>query len=396
MPRWMEDSATGGSLMTSKEVRKALGATVRATRARVAQDFWPLLQATAAATAAWAIALQFGDDRDPFFAPVAAVIALNAERGERGRNALRLLSGVFIGIITAELTLVLLGGGHGGLALATFLATVTARAVGGARIVMAQAAAAAILTVATSAGEGGIERLVDASIGAAVSLVFTQILFSPEPVALVRRAESAALVGLGEGLGRVADALERDDDELATSALAKLRGVRDQLSGLARMRKASGRVVRRSLVWRSRAAPVVRERENAAHLDLLANSCVLLARTTAFLETEDRHSLAPSVKQLADAIGTVAEDLSEREHRQNAADCALELARWQRDHEATTTDTMAASIALRLVAIDVMVFAGVDHEVAVAAADEGTGELPIATPQSAPKFPFRLRRQPRR
>ena len=50
-------------------------------------------------------------------------------------------------------------------------------------------------------GEAGFQRLVDALIGAGVALVFTQIRFSPEPVALLRRAEAAALADMADGLG---------------------------------------------------------------------------------------------------------------------------------------------------------------------------------------------------
>jgi len=37
---------------------------------RVAGNAWPLLQGTAAATAAWVIARRLGDHPDPFFAPI--------------------------------------------------------------------------------------------------------------------------------------------------------------------------------------------------------------------------------------------------------------------------------------------------------------------------------------
>jgi uncharacterized membrane protein YgaE (UPF0421/DUF939 family) len=89
-----------------------------------------------------------------------------------------------------------LGGGYGTLALATFVAMAIARALGGARVTVAQAAAGAILTVAVANGEAGPDRLVDALIGAGVALVFSQLLFSPEPVALLRRAEAAALADI--------------------------------------------------------------------------------------------------------------------------------------------------------------------------------------------------------
>lgn len=376
---------------------RRVASALRKASARVKDDGWPLLQATAAATIAWAIANALGDHPDPFFAPIAAVIAMNAERGERGINALRLLSGVFIGIMVAELTVVSLGDGYGRLALATAVAMTVARAMGGARIVLAQAAGSAILTVVTSAGEGGIDRLIDASIGAGVALVFTQVLFSPEPVALLRRAEASALTGLAEGLHLTASALEQGDDDLSERAITRLRDVRDQLADLSRARKASGRVVRHSLAWRSRAAPVVRETENAGHLDLLGSSCLMLARTTTVLDGADRRTVAPNVQELAGAIAAVAKDPGGKNARQRAADRALDLVRKPFDLEVATASIDAAYVALRMVAMDVMVFAGVDQEVAEAAVKEGTGEIPVVRPPRAARQPFRfIRRRPRR
>ena len=135
----------------------------------------------------------------------------------------------------------------GTLALATFAAMAVAVALGAARVTIAQAAASAILTVAVADGQAGPDRLVDALIGAGVALVFTQILFSPEPVALLRRAEAAALADMADALGLTARALEGDDDELADRAMSKLRDLRDRLAELSRTRRASSRVVRHSL-----------------------------------------------------------------------------------------------------------------------------------------------------
>ena len=239
------------------------------------------MQGTAAATAAWLIASNVIDHHEPFFAPIAAVIALNAPLGERGLNALRLLAGVVVGITAGEAATFVLGGGLGTLAVATFAAMAAARALGGARITIAQAATGAILTVAVANGEAGTERLEDALIGAGVALVFSQFLFSPEPVALLRRAEAAALADMAAGLELAAQSVQRDDPELADRALTRMRGLRDRLAELGRTRQASERVARRSAVWRSQRAPVVRERENAGHLDLLGGSCLLLVRTAS-------------------------------------------------------------------------------------------------------------------
>ena len=105
-----------------------------------------------------------------------------------------------VGILAGELAVAVLGDGYGPLALAIFVATCVARALGGARIVIAQAPAGAILTVAVADGHVGGQRLVDALIGGSVALVFSQLLFAPEPVALLRRAEATALATIAEAL----------------------------------------------------------------------------------------------------------------------------------------------------------------------------------------------------
>src|SRR5215213_4598547 len=276
---------------------------------RVAGNAWPLLQGTAAATAAWVIARRLGDHPDPFFAPIAAVVALNASRGERGSNALRLLVGVVVGIVAAELAIGVSGAGYGTLALATFAA-------------MAEA------------------------------------------VALLRRAEATALTDLAGALERTARALERDDDELAERAMNSLRDLRDRLAELSRARRASSRVVRHSLVWRTRMAGVVRESENAGHLDLLGGSCLLLTRTALAMSLPERRRLAPGVRELAAAVADLARAPGDRPTRQRAADRALDLAR-SAGSPGQYQPAVAAAAAFQMVATDVMVFAGVDPGQAV-------------------------------
>jgi uncharacterized membrane protein YgaE (UPF0421/DUF939 family) len=344
----------------------------------VAADRWPLLQKTAAATAAWVIAKYVLDHHEPFFAPIAAVVALNTALGERGLNALRLLEGVFVGIIVGELTLLALSGGYGSIALATFVAMAAARALGGARIVLAQAAVGAILVVASANADAGGERLVDALVGAGVALFFSQFLFSPEPVALLHRAEGAALTGMGEALELTAQALERDDDGRGEHAMISLRELRDHLAELSRMRRASPRVARRSAVWRSRTAPVVRESENAGHLDLLGSSCLMLARTAAATNSPARHELVRSVRGLAEVLEELGEEPGDRARRQHAADRALETVRpLARAGPSDGPLHSAAVAATQMVAADLMAFTGVEPEQAVEAVLAAMGEPQI-------------------
>jgi hypothetical protein len=371
---------------------RVMGACARAL-GRFAANAWPLLQSTLAAATAWMLANWLGDHPDPFFAPMAAVVALNTSRGERGANALRLLVGVVVGIVAGELAVGALGGSYGTLALATFAAMAGAVALGGARVMIAQAATGAILTVAVADGQAGLHRLADALVGAGVALVFTQVLFSPQPVTLLRRAEAAALADMADGLELTARALERDDDELAERAMASLRDLRDRMAELSRTRRASSRVVRHSLLWRTMSKPVVRESENAGHLDLLDGSCLLLTRTALTMSPPDRRRLAPSVRELAGAIGDLARAPGDRPARQRAADRALDLARSAPGSPTRSQSALAAMVAIRMVATDVMVFAGVDPGQAAAAVREGSGALDVSDPPPEPRMPFHSNRR---
>lgn len=374
------------------------GAGERGTAAlrRAAPVAWPLLQSTAAATLAWVIAKHGLGHADPFFAPIAAVIALNTSLGERGLNALRLVQGVIVGIVAGELTLLTVGSGAGALALAVFAAMTVARAMGGVRIVIAQAAVGAILIIALGDAEAGPQRLIDALIGAGVALGFSQILFSPEPVALVRRAASDVLKQLAEGVELAARALEHDDRELGGRAMSRLRDLHSRIVELRRVTQASRRVVRHSVAWRSRTAPVVRETENVGHLDLLSGSCLMLARAAIEMDPADRRWLAPSVRVLAAAMADLAGDPGDRATRQRAADHALDLARRVAGDDAPSGSPRAAAIVIvRIVATDVMVFAGVDPAQAADAVREGTGELSVPDPPVLPPSPLRPRRRRR-
>jgi uncharacterized membrane protein YgaE (UPF0421/DUF939 family) len=347
-----------------------------------------LVQGTAAAVSAWVLAKYLVNHHDPFFAPIAALVALNTVLGERGLNALRLLQGVFLGIVVGEATLGVLGGSYGSMALAILVATTAARALGGTRVTIAQAAIGAIITVGRADAEAGVERVTDALIGTGVAVVFSQLLFSPQPLALLRHAERVVLETLAGGLSLTAAGLEQGDVELAERGIEQLRDLPEDVTELRRLRRATSRFAQRT-VWRSQRALVVRENENADQLDFLGGSCLLLARVAPSLTVEDRRKVAPGVRTLADLLASLAARLGDLETRQRAADRALEVATTigtdDLDRESILTLVI---MAVRTVATDVIVFAGVDVDDAVAAVREGILEQHVREP--APMAPRRF------
>jgi hypothetical protein len=102
------------------------------------------------------------------------------------------------------------------------------------------------------------------------------------------------------------------------------------------------------------------------------------------------------VRELADAIADLADSPGDRSTRQEAADRALDVARQLATSERPSEpEAVAAIVALRTAASDLMVFAGVDADQAEAAVREGTGEFRVPTPPSAPRAPFGLPRPTR-
>jgi hypothetical protein len=318
-----------------------------------------IFQGTAAATLAWIIARFVANNHEPFFAPIAAVVALNASPGERGSNAVRLLIGVFVGILVGDATIYTIGREYWSLSLAVFVAMAIAKALGGVRIVNAQAAASAILTVIVTT-QPGSSRLADALIGAGVALVFSQFLFSPEPVRLLRRAESAALLEMSNVLELTAQALDRGDEELVRQAMNRLRDLRDGLTELARVRHASMATARHSLVWRRRVSLMVGETESAGHLDLLGGSCLMLTRLALSVNPSERRKLAPSVQEISSVLSDLAKSPGDRATRQNAADQSISAIRGLTSEAPLNSASAAAEIAVRAVATDIMIFAGID------------------------------------
>lgn len=366
-----------GARAVMRRVAAGLSDAVR----RTAADGWRLLQATVSATAAWLVARYVLDHPAPYFAPISAIIALTADLGERGLHAMRLLKGVLLGLLVGELVLVTVGTGPGSMALGVFVALTAARLVGGPQIVVVQAGVSTVLVVALGDRSNGVQRLVDMLIGAGIALVFTQILFPPEPLALLRRAERTALTAIADGLSTTADAIAQDDDELAERAVGEFRDVQNRLAELHRVGRASTSVTRRALVWRTTV--VVREKENSEHLGPLDASCLTLARLVASADSGTRGRFQQPVRDLADVIASLARGLDGHDARQRAADRSLELAtRITADAGPADADRTLLTHGLRMVATDVIAFAGVDLADAIKAVRAGA--LVQRVPPTAP------------
>ena len=103
--------------------------------------------------------------------------------------------------------------------------------------------------------------------------------------------------------------------------------------------------------------------------------------------------LAGAVSEFSSVLSDLAEDLGERSTRQHAVDRTLEAVRKLNRDKAEDSLEREAILAARIVAADIMTFAGADPSEALAAARAGTGNFDIPAPPPAPRLPFGLRRR---
>ena len=200
-----------------KQIRRRLGRTAVGR----------LTQAALAAGIAWELARQIPGHTQPFFAPIAALIALGAEPGRRGRQASRVLAGVTLGIVVGAAVVELVGRGPLQIVVAAWLSLLLTAAAGASSITGTQAAISAVLVIALHrAGSNlALQRLVDSFVGGAIAILVAQILFPIDPLRLVRRESQHLRDDLAAALETIAVALSRHDRERAVSALERIDGI---------------------------------------------------------------------------------------------------------------------------------------------------------------------------
>lgn len=272
---------------------------------------WPAVQAALAAVLAWVIAHDALGHAQPFFAPIAAAIALGTTGIRRGRRIVQMVFGVTLGIGVGEGASALVGNSTWAIGIVV-LATLSAAVVTGVGVFgegmmyVNQSAASAILVVALHRHGTGSERLVDALVGGGVAGVIGVGLFPAEPLRVLRDAEQEVLRSLAGALAQVGALLAAGTPAPPGWTLAATQDIHQQLSGLAQARmtaRANVRIAPRR--WHLRGA-VAEEDARTARLDLLASASLSLIRAaTDALDASTKPSPG-GVQELAGVLATLA------------------------------------------------------------------------------------------
>jgi uncharacterized membrane protein YgaE (UPF0421/DUF939 family) len=279
---------------------------VTAALARGRAGLMLAVQAGLAAGLAWFVAHDLFGRPMPFFAPIAAVIALGSSVGQRLRRTSELVIGVAAGIGLGDGIILLIGAGPIQIGVIVLLAVLLATAAGGGAPLIVQSASSAVLvaTLTSTTGQPWT-RFMDALVGGGIALVVMTVLLPLNPLTVVRRAADPALRAFTGGLHDAARGLAERDAGAVRTAVERLRAAEGTFAAFsAAIDAARENVAFAPARWRARGA-LAQYVEGAAQLTYaLRNVRVLLRRAeTALNDREPIPEVLPvSVRHLGDAV----------------------------------------------------------------------------------------------
>ncbi|MFL6022135.1 MAG: FUSC family protein [Marmoricola sp.] len=348
--------------------------SLRERVARLRSKSWQVGQCAIAAGTAWYLAADLiGHDR-PFFAPIAAVVALGTSYGQRLRRVAEVTLGVAIGVFLGDVITHLLGSGGWQIALIVSLAMVSALLLDAGALFVTQAAVQAIV-VSTLLPDPGkaFTRWTDALIGGAVALLAATVV----PRAPLRRPrEQAAVVmsRISALLRASATSIEDGDVERSMATLAEARRS-DSLIAELRAASDEGLSVLASspFRWRHRGG-VRRMVELVEPLDFALRNTRVIARRVAVAAY--RHEPVPPgyatfLRDLAEVTDQMTAELKADRMAESARDPLIMLGRASAQLERTTVLSAEVVLAgVRSLIADLLAVSGMDPL-------EATDQIPL-------------------
>lgn len=345
---------------------------------RLQSKRWQIAQCAVAAGVAWFIASDLLGHPTPFFAPVAAVVALGTSYGQRLRRVAEVTIGVAVGVFLADLLVAWLGTGGWQIALIVALAMSSAFLLDGGQLFVTQAAVQSIVVASLVPDPGAaFTRWTDAVVGGVVALAAATAV----PAAPLRRPREQASIVMRKIATLLRAAGEVMTDGETNRAMALLADARTTDSLIRELKAAAdeGLSVVESSPFRVRHKGDLRKMVDLVDpLDRALRSTRVLVRQTAVAAYRQRAvpaSYSLLALDLADAADMVADELAAN-HRATAARSAL-LAVGDATGLVERTPVLAAEAVLaqiRSVVVDLLMITGLDQL-------ESTDALPPPAPR---------------
>ena len=357
-------------------VRRGLAAGI--DRLRI--NGWSVVQTSVAASIAYFLAVLLLGHETPFFAPIVAVISLSVTLGRRMRRAVELVFGVAVGLMVADLLVLLIGTGTAQIGIVVFLAMAAAVFIGGGTLLVNQAAISALLVVVLQPPDAVFspDRFLDALVGGGVALA-VNYLFPINPERLVERAARPIFDELVAVLEDIAAALKSGDRERAERALHRARKIDEDRVTSFYEALAAGYETARLSPTRRRALGHLELYANAGtRIDLAVINTRVLARGAVNMLTRGERPpplLPEAVLDLSRAVKALAAYLEESQEPDDARRYALEAARRAteilKERHDLATSVLVGQV--RSMAVDILRSTGMDQASALSALEEAAG-----------------------
>jgi uncharacterized membrane protein YgaE (UPF0421/DUF939 family) len=340
-----------------------------------------MVQAAVAVALSWGIAKAVWGHTAPFFAPVAAIIALGQSYRERWNRAVELVVAVSLGIAVADILASQLGTGVPQLALAVFLAIGIGLFFGSSQLFVNQVAISTVLVFTIQPPSHGVTfaRTLDALTGGAVALAVAALILPADPLRLIREAARPLLDELAATVDDIAAALMARDVEATVKALERARGIDELGDSFTEAAREGRETVRLSPARRRARGSVDFYGEAAYRIDLAVRNVRVLARgALRALDLDDNvppdvgealGELAAAVRALGDAIAAGDGFAAVGEHAGRAAAIATRVL------DGTTNLSVSVIVGqIRSTATDLLTGAGMSYDEATEAVREAVRE----------------------
>jgi hypothetical protein len=347
--------------------------------ARLRANLWSVVQSAAAASLAFFLAQVLLGHESPFFAPIAAVISLSVTLGSRPRRAVEMVFGVAVGLMVADVLVLVIGTGTLQIAAVVLLAMAAAVFFGGGTMLVNQAAVSSILVVVLQPRDAVFspDRFLDALVGGGVALL-VGFLLPANPERLVGRTMIPVLEELSALLVEIAAVLKSGDPERARRVLLRAREMDDRVRQLNEVLEAGHETARLSPT----------RRRSLRHLDLYAsagsrielaviNTRVLARGAANAVRRGDAIpvKLPEAVLDLSRAVGALGTFLEEsggaEEARRHALDAARRATEALEERHELAISVLVGQV--RSAAVDLLRSTGMDQASALEALEDAAG-----------------------
>jgi uncharacterized membrane protein YgaE (UPF0421/DUF939 family) len=270
-----------------------------------------ILQIVVATTGAYAFAYYVLGHHAPLLAATVCVSSLGLVRDARPRRVFETVLGMLLGILVAELLLIVAGSGWWQLAIGLGMTLVVARFIS-PQASFAIAAAIQGMIVMVIAVEAPFLRLLDGVVGGIAALLVTALI----PRTLQRdepRHGIAVYRAMDSALGTLSQALRRGDRMRAERGLEKARGLQELVDSWSTSLDSAMAIARISPFLHRHRSELQRHERIRQYTDLATRNIRVVARRAVYLSDDGlaRPVAADLLSELARAAQMVSDSLTD-------------------------------------------------------------------------------------